>query len=164
MQGQINRRRLLLALPVIALALLGLWFGLTGFSLSALDEPGRVETYLATKAKRPLVARSARNSSPTPPPTDAAAAIKGQMLFVGRCSACHGIDGRTPTEIGRWLYPYASDLGSPRVQEWSDRELFWIIQNGIRLTGMPGFGKLHSDEDIWALARYVRSLGAQPQE
>jgi mono/diheme cytochrome c family protein len=86
------------------------------------------------------------------------------MLFVGRCSACHGIDGRTPTEIGRWLYPRASDLGSPRVQEWSDRELFWIIQNGIRLTGMPGFGKLHSDEDIWALARYVRSLGTQSQK
>jgi mono/diheme cytochrome c family protein len=50
------------------------------------------------------------------------------------------------------------------VQEWPDRKLFWIIKNGIRLTGMPGFGKLHSDKDIWSLVRYVRGLGAQPQE
>ncbi len=163
MRGQTNGRRLFLVLLVITLALLGLGFGLSGFSLSALDDPGRVETYLATIAKRLLVGRSTRGPISTPPPNDAAA-IRGQMLFVGRCSACHGLDGRTPTEIGRWLYPRASDLGSPRVQEWPDRKLFWIIKNGIRLTGMPGFGKLHSDEDIWALARYVRSLGAQPQE
>ncbi len=49
----------------------------------------------------------------------------------------------TPSDTGLAMYPRASDLGSADVQAWSDAELFWIIQNGIRLTGMPGFSKQH---------------------
>jgi mono/diheme cytochrome c family protein len=45
----------------------------------------------------------------------------------------------------------------------SDRELFWVIKNGIRLSGMPGFAKIESDEQIWELTYYVRSLGKQPK-
>ena len=45
----------------------------------------------------------------------------------------------------------------------SERELFWVIKNGIRLSGMPGFAKIESDEQIWELAYYVRSLGKQPK-
>lgn len=54
------------------------------------------------------------------------------------------------------MYPRAPDLGSAGVQQWSDPELFWIIKYGIRLTGMPGFAKIHSDEEIWYLVHYVR--------
>ena len=61
------------------------------------------------------------------------------------------------------MYPRVLDLGSPEVQEMSDRELFWVIKNGIRLSGMPGFAKIESDEQIWKLAYYVRSLGKQPK-
>jgi len=86
------------------------------------------------------------------------------MLFGGRCASCHGLDGRTPTEVGQWMYPRAPDVGSPAVQQWSDAELFWIIKHGIRLTGMPGFGHIHSDDQVWHLVRYVRSLGAQPKQ
>jgi mono/diheme cytochrome c family protein len=44
------------------------------------------------------------------------------------------------------------------VQQYSDPELFWIVKNGIRLSGMPGFGKVESDEHIWDLVRYLRTL------
>ena len=56
------------------------------------------------------------------------------------------------------MYPRATDLTSPEVQQYADRELFWIIKNGIRLSGMPAFGKVESDEHIWNLVNYVRSL------
>jgi mono/diheme cytochrome c family protein len=49
------------------------------------------------------------------------------------------------------MYPRVFDLGSPDVQGMSDRELFWVIKNGIRLSGMPGFAKIKSDEQIWEL-------------
>ena len=126
--------------------------------MSAVAEPGRLETYVATRAKRYVVARRAREASPKPrPPLPNPTAIGG-MQFRARCASCHGLDGRTPSEIGRWMYPRASDLGSAPVQEWSDAELFWIIKNGVRLTGMPGFGKVLSDEQIWPLVDYIRSL------
>src|SRR5207302_9543462 len=82
----------------------------------------------------------------------------GQMAYGGECANCHGVDGRTPTDIGRWMYPRTLALDSAQVQQWSDAELFWIVKNGIRLSGMPGFGKSHKDEQIWHLVHYVRSL------
>ena len=76
---------------------------------------------------------------------------------------CHGADGHTPTDNGRWMYPRASDLTSPEVAQYTDRELFWIIKNGIRLTGMPAFGKVESDENIWDLVNYVKTLRGKAQ-
>jgi len=56
------------------------------------------------------------------------------------------------------MYPRASDLTSEQVQSYSDEELFWIINNGIRFTGMPGFGKVETADNIWGLVKYVRTL------
>ncbi len=160
-----KRRGLLVGLPLAAaLAALALWFAISRFSLSALSEPGRVETYVATQGKHWLVARDARGPLPAEPAkTDTSAAI-GNMQFGGRCASCHGIDGRTPTDVGRWMYPRAPDLGSPEVQQWSDAELFWIIKHGIRLSGMPGFGNNLSDEQTWHVVHYVRRVGAEPKK
>ncbi len=156
-------RGLLIVLLVLLLIAAGVIFAAYQFGLSALNEPGRVETYLATKAKLWIVGRSARGPLPPAPPNDNKSLAVGQMVFGGECAVCHGNDGRKPTDIGRWMYPRTLDLASPEVQQWSDAELFWIIKNGIRLSGMPGFGKIHSDEQIWHLVHYVRSLGTQPQ-
>ena len=75
---------------------------------------------------------------------------------------CHGMNARNPTDTGRWMYPRAADLTSTEVLSYSDRELFWIVKNGIRLSGMPAFGKVESDEHIWSLVHYLRSLNAPP--
>lgn len=158
-----QRRGLLLVLLVLLLTAVGLLFAAYQFNLSALNEPGRMETYLATKAKRWMVSRSARGALPPEPPNDNTSMAIGGMQFRGECASCHGTDGRTPTNVGRWMYPRTLDLGSREVQQWTDAELFWIIKNGIRLSGMPGFGRVHNDEDIWHLVHYVRSLRGTAQ-
>jgi len=73
------------------------------------------------------------------------------------------VDGRKPAPIGQSMYPRVLDLESPDVQGMSDQELFWVIKNGIRLSGMPGFAKIESDEQIWELTFYVRRLRKQPK-
>ena len=50
------------------------------------------------------------------------------------------------------------DLTSAHVQHWSDAELFWIIQNGVRLTGMPSWKSSISENDTWKLARFIHNL------
>jgi len=128
------------------------------FTLSALPEPGRTETFLATKAKHYLVRRSSRDGIP-PAPADRQAAMKeGDRVFGTECGACHGASGHNPTDAGRWMYPRAADLTSRDVQAYSDQEVFWIIKNGIRLSGMPAFGRVESEEHIWDLVFYVRAL------
>lgn len=128
------------------------------FNLSALPEPGQRETFLATKAKHFLV-RRASGSGIAQVPTDIPASIKeGDKLFGTECSECHGFTGRKPTDAGRWMYPRAADLGSAEVHRYSDRELFWIIKHGIRLSGMPAFGNVESEEHIWNLVHFVKTL------
>ena len=128
------------------------------FTLSALPEPGRTETFLATKAKRYLVHRSSRKGVPAAPIDRQASVKEGERLFGTECAACHGASGHNPTDAGRWMYPRAADLTSRDSQSYSDQETFWIIKNGIRLSGMPAFAKVESDEHIWDLVLYVRTL------
>ena len=56
------------------------------------------------------------------------------------------------------MYPRATDLTSSEVQGYSDQELFWIVKNGIRLSGMPAFGKTETDEKIWNMVDHLRTL------
>jgi mono/diheme cytochrome c family protein len=134
------------------------------FTLSALPEPGRLETSLATKAKHFLVHRSSREGIP-PAPADRQTSLKeGERLFGTECGACHGLSGHNPTDAGRWMYPRAADLTSRDVQSYSEPEVFWIIKNGIRLSGMPAFGKVESDEHIWDLVFYFGTLPKVPPQ
>jgi mono/diheme cytochrome c family protein len=151
------KRWILVVLVALALAVVVI-VGLTQIRLDALQEPGHVETFLATLVKHLLVRRSSREGIP-PAPTNLQASIEeGDKLYATDCSMCHGPDGRTPTDSGRWMYPRASDLTSPEVQQYRDRQLFWIVKNGIRLSGMPAFGRVESDEHIWNLVHYLRTL------
>ncbi|MGH7745743.1 MAG: c-type cytochrome [Candidatus Dormibacteria bacterium] len=153
------KRLLWIASIVFALVLVG-GVLVSQFNLSALPEPGKTETLIATRAKHFLVQRASRAGIPTAPAETQASIVQGDQLFGTDCSECHGDSGRKPTDSGRWMYPRAADLGSADVQHYSDRELYWIVNNGIRLSGMPAFGKVESDEHIWDLVHYLRALPA----
>lgn len=145
-----------IAVVIVVAAVL---FGIARFNLSALPDPGHFETSTATHAKDWYIRRAARASLPPAPPNNAASIAAGSSLFSMDCASCHGEDGHKLTPIGKSMYPRAADLRSAGVQRMSDREVFWIIKNGIRLSGMPGFARINSDQEIWQLAYYVRSLG-----
>jgi mono/diheme cytochrome c family protein len=152
------RLRVIIALIVIAVGTAAVIIGFNRIEIDALHEPSAVETFLATNIKKILIARSSGKGI-APAPTDPkASAQEGETVYGTDCSMCHGMDGHSPTDNGRWMYPRAADLTSPTVQQYSDRELFWIIKNGIRLTGMPAFGKVESDANIWNLVNYLRAL------
>jgi len=154
-----KRRGVIIALGVVLLLIAGaLTFAFT-FNLSALETPGETEIWLATKAKRWLVARAARTEPPPPAPAWSHETVSdGKMYYEMSCATCHGPDGHTPTKLGLSMYPPVPGLGSPQVQDYTDAEMFWVIKHGIRHSGMPGFARVHSDEDIWHLVHYVRSL------
>ena len=81
----------------------------------------------------------------------------GREIYTAMCAECHGrLDGRAGV-LGESLYPPAPRLaGHPTF--YSDPELFWVIKHGIRNTGMPSWGNRLSDEDIWNVVGFVKSL------
>src|SRR5262249_28979075 len=80
--------------------------------------------------------------------------------FADHCAVCHGNDGSGNTEMGRGLYPKAPDMRLPATQNLSDGELFYIVENGVRLTGMPGWstGTKAGEEESWRLVHFIRHL------
>lgn len=151
----------LMLLAAGALALLGgllLWSTLRrGFSVH--DEPGRVEAWLARGARHwstPADLRGARNPLPLSPRV----LSEARAHWADHCASCHGNDGRGQTELGKRLYPRAPDMTLAATQSLSDGELFAVIENGIRLTGMPGWGDgtAESAYGSWGLVHFVRHL------
>ena len=131
---------------------------LSHFRLSALQQPGPVETHTANAAKHFFIRLASRKGIPERPVDTKTSVVAGATDYSLDCGICHGVDGRAQTLSGQWMYPRAADLTSKRVQRYSDQELFWIINNGIRFTGMPGFGKVETPDHIWDLVNYVRTL------
>ncbi len=128
------------------------------FNVAALQSPGRLETTVANRARHFLIRRASRQGIPPPPQDKKTGVAEGERLYGLDCGMCHGRDGRGQTDMGRWMYPRAADLTAHEVQNYSDAELFWIVKNGIRFSGMPAFGKVETDEHIWNLVGYVRAL------
>ncbi len=154
--------RILLIVLILLCLLAGTFFAATRLNLTALNEPGSFETYAATRAKHWIIARSTRREAISNSSRNGGAGVvDGEKVFGAECASCHGMTGRTPTDPGRWMYPRAADLGSASVQRYSDAELFWIIKNGIRLSGMPAFAKVETEDTMWNLVRYVRMLKAE---
>ncbi|HWP99521.1 MAG TPA: c-type cytochrome, partial [Vicinamibacterales bacterium] len=128
-----------------------------GFSARA--EPSWIEAAVARRLRHlatPPEVRSVRNPWPITAETIAA----GRRHFADHCAICHANDGSGDTELGRGMYPPPPDLRRPETQELTDGELFAIIENGIRFTGMPGFGRgtAESSRETWHLVHFIRHL------
>ncbi len=82
---------------------------------------------------------------------------EGFKQYDEMCIICHAAPGKERTDISKGLRP-----NPPKLAEWAKRwnnaELFWIIKNGVKMTGMPAFGPTHRDELIWDVVGFVRRL------
>jgi mono/diheme cytochrome c family protein len=106
---------------------------------SARDNPSVVETFVAKTARRLSVPASERNS-PNPFAPSVEVLSQARAHFADHCAICHGNDGGGKTQIGQNLYPKAPDMRLPDTQNLTDGEIYYVIHNGIRLTGMPAGG------------------------
>jgi mono/diheme cytochrome c family protein len=143
-------------------AVVGFAFLKTGANgLSARAQPSALEGWLARQARAMAVPASARNAK-NPTPDSAQVLTEARDHWADHCALCHANDGSGDTVMGKHMYPPAPDMRKSETQNLSDGELFYIIQNGIRLTGMPGWGGAsdHDAEDSWKLVRFIRHLPA----
>lgn len=157
---------------VVVLLAAGALFALGGaahFALhgvSSRPEPSALEVRVARTARHLLVPAAARAAS-NPIVRTPEVLSSGRAHFADHCATCHGNDGKGQTNYGRKLSPRAPDMTLLATQSLSDGELFWIIENGVRLTGMPGFGDEDPSNDAqsWHLVHFIRRLPAiTPEE
>ncbi len=130
------------------------------YGFSAREKPTALEAFLVRRARRwaiPTKAKQLKN----PMPANAEMLEHGRNHWADHCASCHANNGSGETEIGRNLYPKAPDMRGPETQSLSDGELYYIISNGVRLTGMPGWGSPQEgdlDHESWMLVLFIRHL------
>ena len=150
------------ALGILGLIVLGGissgWF-ILGRGFSAKDDPTAVEVFIARRVRSLATPRGDRDAN-NPVAKSPEVISEAMAHFADHCASCHANDGSGDTSLGKGLYPKAPDLRRASTQNLTDGELFYIIHNGIRLTGMPAFGQGPPDQDMdsWKLVHFIRFL------
>jgi len=145
---------------VLALLVVGglfYWYLGSGLFAVGASTPPDVVDRLAPWALDRSVARAAAGIT-VAIPQDAESQKRGMSHYVENCLPCHSGPGAKPAEFAEGLNPAAPALDSAEAQAMSDKELFWIVKNGIRMTAMPAFGVNHKDPEILDIVAFVRHL------
>lgn len=154
----------LLVLAVVAAVSLGAYVASRG--LSSRDEPSGMEAFIARRLRRMAIPGRNRELKN---PVEAGPEVLSRATahFADHCANCHGNDGRGNTLIGRGLYPKPPNMTEQPTQKLTDGEIYYIIENGIRFTGMPAFGEQSgNDNDLesWDLVQFIRHLPSMTSE
>ena len=152
--------RALLLLMLVGAVVAGLAaYSITRSGLSTRVAPGVVEERIALAMRR-LATPAAVRARANPVPASSEVLEDALAHFADHCAGCHGNDGSGDTALGKGFYPPSPDMRAPRTQSLTDGELFSIIENGIRLTGMPawGDGTPEGQDSTWGLVHFIRRL------
>ena len=156
MKALCTRILLLVVIPAIVVIAAFCWLRATG--LNARGNPGAMESRLASALQRWAIPRGFRELN-NPMQATPELLVEARRHFADHCASCHGNDGSGATEMGQKLYPRVPDMRLAQTQNLSDGEIYYIIENGVRFTGMPAWGTGGTnDHDTWHLVLFIRHL------
>ena len=123
------------------------------------NQPGSFEGKIAQETKEIAIGGKDWKN---PTPDDSKSQKEGAEHFQHHCSICHGLDGQnTGVPFADKMSPPVANLAGKPVQDYSDGQLKWIMENGIRFSGMPRWKGILSDEEMWHIVHFVRHLPPQ---
>jgi mono/diheme cytochrome c family protein len=124
------------------------------------DKPFPLEAQIV---QVPLKARVARELQQPPFAGNQQVYLAGAQIFAQECAACHGVPGHD-SDFAKWMYPSAPQLWKKHakgnvvgVSDDEPGETFWKVKNGIRLTGMPSFQHVLSEEQMWDVTLLLKA-------
>jgi mono/diheme cytochrome c family protein len=133
------------------------------FAWSAFDVSARapheppVERMLAALRDEAITAQ-ARGITPPAPFGEQGDLVKGIVHYQAHCALCHGKPGDGPGEIGRGMYPRPPDLSATAARR-TPGEMFWVLKNGIKMSGMPAWSD-HADAELWPVVALLARFPA----
>jgi mono/diheme cytochrome c family protein len=146
---------LTIAITLAVVVIIGLAFTYSGvYNVAAINPPGNLERWFFSTVMDNSVEH--HSNSIKAPLLDGTAMIDSGFQHYSRmCAGCHGAPGVQPR--GKGFNPRPPDLVDA-VSDQSDAEIFWIVKNGIKMTGMPAYGIGNDDNRIWEIVAFVRLL------
>ena len=124
-------------------------------NVGASKPEGAVTSWVLGTTVEHSVRRQAAGMSPDLSRADLA---EGAEHYVAMCAMCHGGPGNEPpSEIGSGLNPAPPNLRKS-ASRWKAGEIYWIVEHGIKMTGMPAFGKTHSPEQLTNITAFIETM------
>lgn len=150
-------KKTIFRLTVLLLLAVGLfvWFGVYNVAANEKHWPLTTEL-LEVVRERSVQVRSEDIVIPEAKSPERLA--RGAEDYAAMCAQCHLAPGYSPTEIHIGLYPQPPVFHNPKHEAHNKAANFWVIKNGIKLTGMPSWGSSHSDDEIWGLVAFIAQL------
>jgi mono/diheme cytochrome c family protein len=148
--------RLLIGIVLGIVLVLGgvfLYFRLGYAPVATAAPPMPFETSMAEAAVHARMAREAPSSAPIQP--DEANLAAGARIYRETCAVCHGLRGESETGIARGMFPKPPQFFAHAASDHPPGDTYWAVKNGIRLTGMPGFGASMTDTQLWQVSLFL---------
>ena len=145
---------------IFAIVAVMMWLRYFSGAFGARVQPSSLEQWLASEGRHFAMPRKA-NKLKNPVAISPEVLEEARAHWADHCASCHANDGSGDTQIGRNLYPKAPDMRSSQTQQLSDGDLYYVIQNGVRLTVMPAWGSVgdgDGNQDTWKLVIFIRHL------
>ena len=151
-------------LSTLAVLILGaaafVWSGL--FDVAATNHHSGPVHWLMEQARMRSIRVHAAGLQPPAGLDDPQTILMGADHFAAHCAVCHGAPGVPKGDIALGLYPAPPDLAQAAAR-YSPGELFWILKNGIKMSGMPAWSD-HSDEELWSAVAFIEKLPGMTEQ
>jgi mono/diheme cytochrome c family protein len=138
----------------IIVVIIGAYSGIP--DVSATKPEGKITDWFLNTTKDHSI-RSRAERIAVPSLNDSSLVATGFEHYQAMCVTCHGAPGKEPDELAQGLNPPAPDLAGSTT-DLSPSEMFVIVKDGIKMTGMPAWGSTHSDSAIWAIVAFLHYL------
>jgi mono/diheme cytochrome c family protein len=149
---------------IVGIIVCGIIGGIIGISMvgkKATVEPSDIEAFMINKLKNMKIPESSSSAAAVVSNTDENI-LSGGEHYGHHCAVCHDLEGDADSLLAKAFYPPVADLTADYVQKYTDGQLKWIVENGIRFTGMPGWKDMIDDATQWKIVYYMRVL-ADPE-
>ncbi len=137
----------------VCVALAVMWWGAINVGADN-PHPAVIRWYLSEAMERSVQAHARGLQAPVPTPASSAA---GAARYGNSCMLCHGAPGVRRSEIGQGLSPNPPDL-IEAANDWTVEQVYWLVKHGVGDTGMPAFGPTQGEQELWAIAYFVKQL------
>lgn len=149
------KKPIILTVLLVAVIGSGAWY-FSGAIYIGADKPhSAITTWVLHGAMERSVKYHCKSLKP--PQTNDSLVKFGFSHFHAMCVKCHGAPGFEPSEVGKGLTPPPPDLQKALVK-WNSTEKYWIVDHGVKMTGMPSFGVTHSREELNAIVSFLLKL------
>ncbi len=116
----------------------------------------KVVYWIITQLRDRSIAVRAQDLSPPADLMGRERITAGAGLYASNCSGCHLAPDMDGTAISQGLYPTPPQFSGKL--DHSAKQEFWMIKHGVKLTAMPAWGRTHSDNQLWDMVAFVRTL------